>query len=418
MTRRVAILAAVTAALVGAALLGSRALSAAVVETVTVAPGEFRARVFGTGTVEARVSVEVGSKITGRVVRLLHDQGDLVERGALLAVLEHDDLRHQRDQAVFGRDKAIESVRLEQAALARARAGVEARRAAIARTLAGAELARVTFDRFTRLHERELIARQDLDVRATELRVAEADVLSTRAEVAALEAEARRSEAAVSMAEREVAAAAAALAVSETRLGDASVLAPFSGLILSREVEPGAVIVPGLPLFKLIDPATVWARINLDESLLGAVRLGQGAEITVRSRPGQTFRGEVVRIREESDRVAEELSVELRFLQRPPRLRIGEQVEATIITRTAARARIVPGSALVQDAGGGSAVFVVENGLARRRPVTVGGRDPKSGAVELAAGIAGGEAVVVGPPPFPAGVKDGQRLRPATSARP
>lgn len=411
MTRRLAIAVVVAAAVVGLAVVGLRVLSVASVETVVVTPGEFRAQAFGTGTVEARVSVGVGSKITGRVVQLLRDEGDFVERGQLLAVLENDELRQQRDQAVFARQKALESIRLEQAGLARARASLEARRAAIARTLANAELARVTFDRFRRLHDRELIARQDLDVRSTELRVAEADVQNVRAEIAALEAEAHRSEVAVVMAEREAAAAGAALAVSESRLGDASVAAPFSGLILSREVEPGAVIVPGLPLFRMVDPATVRVRINLDESLLGAVRLGQRAEVTLRSRPGRIFHGAVVRIREESDRVAEELSVEIRLLEAPPRLRIGEQADATIITRGVARARVVPASAVVGDEPGRPAVFVVEGGHARRRPVTIGARDPKSGAVELGSEIHDGERVVIGPPPFPFALKDGQRLR-------
>ncbi|MBI2493940.1 MAG: efflux RND transporter periplasmic adaptor subunit [Candidatus Rokubacteria bacterium] len=412
MTRRRAIAAVVaTAALGGLAVLWLRVLSVPAVETVTVAPREFRAQAFGTGTVEARVSVEVGSKITGRVVKLLRDQGDIVERGALLAVLESDDLRQQREQAGFARQKALESVRLEQAGGVRARASLEARRASITKAIANAELARVSFDRFKRLHDRELIARQDLDVRFTELRATEADVVNVRAEIAALEAEVQRSEVAVGMAEREAAAAGAALAVSESRLRDASVFAPFSGLILAREVEPGAVIVPGVPMFRMVDPATVWVRVNLDESLLGAVRLRQRAEVTLRSRPGRTFPGEVVRIREESDRVAEELGVEIRLLEAPPRLRIGEQAEATIVTRGVARARVVPASALVRDEPGRPAVFVVENGHARRRPVTIGARDPKSGAIELASGLADGEGVVVGPPPFPSALKDGQRLR-------
>ena len=399
------------------AVVWVRVLSVPAVETVIVAPVEFRARAFGTGTVEARVSVDVGSKITGRVMKLLHDQGDVVERGPLLAVLENDDLRQQRDQAGFGGQKALEAVHLEQAALLRARASLEARRATITKALANAELARVTFDRFKRLHDRELISRQDLDVRATELQAAEADVLNARAEIAALEAEVRRSEAAVGVAQREAAAAGAGLAVTESRLRDASVFAPFSGLILSRMVEPGAVIVPGLPLFRMVDPTTVWVRINVDESLLGAVRLGQQAEVTVRSRPGQTFRGEVVRIREESDRVAEELSVEVRLLEPPLRLRIGEQAEATIVTRGLAEARVVPAPALVQDERGRSAVFVVKDGHARRRSVTVGARDPKSGATEITEGIADGDRVVVGPRPFPSSVKDGQPLRVTAPAR-
>ena len=389
-------------------------LAVTAVETVTVAPAEFRAQVFGTGTVEARVSVEVGSKITGRVVRLLRDQGDVVERGELLALLENDDLRQQRDQAAFVQQRALESIRLTQANLARARASLAAREAAVAKTVAAAELARVTFDRVRRLHEREFVARQDLDVRATELRVAEADLRTVRGELAALEADVRSGEAAVGMAEREVAAAGAALAVGESRLRDASIFAPFSGLVLSREVEPGAVIVPGVRLFRMVDPSTVWVRINLDESLLGAVRLGQPAEVTLRSRPGRTFRGEVVRIGEESDRIAEELSVEIRLLE-APRLRVGEQADATIITRLVAGARVVPAAALVQEGSGPSAVFVLENGGARRRPVTVADRDPRSGGLEIVSGIADGQRVVVGPRPYPSTLKEGQRLRAARS---
>lgn len=414
-TRRVAIAAvSVAAALAALTVAWFGVLSVPVVQTVIMAPRDFRAQAFGTGTVEAKVYVEVGSKITGRVVRLLRDQGDFVEQGALLAVLENDDLRQRRDQAAFARQKAIESVRLVQANLARARANLAARQAAAAKTLANADLARVTFDRFKRLHDRELVARQDLDVRSAELRAAEAGVLNARAEVAAFEAEVHSSEVAVRMAERETEAAGAALAVTESRLRDASIFAPFSGQILSREVEPGGVIVPGVPLFKMMDPATIWVRVNLDESLLSEVRLGQRAEVGVRSRPGRMFVGEVVRIGRQSDRVAEELSVEIRLLERPPSLRIGEQAEAVIITRATNRARVLPAAALTR--GPEPAVFLVEDGRVRRRAISIVARDPRSGLVELGPEIGDGAEVVAGPPPHPASLQDGQRIRRAGRA--
>jgi HlyD family secretion protein len=409
--RKIVIGGAAALILAAGAVVWLRVLGVAAVETVTMAPGEFRAQAFGTGTVEARVYVEVGTKVTGRVVRLLGDQGDTVRQGDLLAVLDDEELLRQREQATFVRLKAVDSVPLERANLTRARASLEARRAAIAKALASTELARVTFDRYKRLHDRELIARQDLDVRSTELRAAEADLANLRAEAAALEADIQRGEVAIRMAEREVAVAGAALAASESRLRETAVTAPLSGLILSREVEPGVVVVAGVPLFKMVDPRTVWIRIHLDESLLGAIRLGQPAQVTLRSSPGRLFRGEVVRIGEESDRIAEELSVEIRLLEPPPRLRIGEQAEATITTRAAAPAWVVPGSALVDAGSGRSAVFVAEDDRARLRPVTIGARDPRSGAVELTAGIGHGERVVVGPGPFPAALRDGQRLR-------
>jgi HlyD family secretion protein len=415
--RKIVIAGGATAILAVALVLWLRVLGVAAVETVTMAPGEFRAQVFGTGTVEARVYVEVGSKVTGRVVRLLRDQGDTVEQGELLAVLDDEELLRQREQAMFVRLKAVESVSLERANLARARASLEARRAAISKAVASTELARVTFDRFKQLHDRALIARQDLDVRSTELRATEADVVNLRAEATALAADIDRGEVAIRMAEREVAVAGAALAASESRLRETTVMAPLSGLILSREVEPGGVVVAGVPVFKMVDPRTVWVRIHLDESLLGAVRLGQPAQVTLRSSPGHQFPGEVVRIGEESDRVAEELSVEIRLLEPPPRLRIGEQAEATITTRAASPARVLPGSALVHDAAGRPSVFVAESGRARLRPVTTGERDPRTGAVELMAGIADGERVVIGPAPIPTTLRDGQRVRARSEAR-
>jgi len=173
--KRIVIVAAAGSILAAAAVVWLRVLGVAAVETVAIVPGEFRAQAFGTGTVEARVYVEVGSKVTGRVVKLLRDQGDTVRRGELLAVLDDEELVRQREQAAFVQMKAVETVPLERANLARARASLEARRAAIAKALANTELARVTFDRFKQLHDRELIARQDLDVRSTELRATEAE---------------------------------------------------------------------------------------------------------------------------------------------------------------------------------------------------------------------------------------------------
>ncbi|HEY6220119.1 MAG TPA: efflux RND transporter periplasmic adaptor subunit [Gemmatimonadaceae bacterium] len=416
MTRRLAVTVGVAIVVVVAAVAWFRVLSVPAVETITVAPAEFRARAFGTGTVEARVYVEIGSKITGRVVKLAHDQGDVVEKGTLLAVLENEELQQQRQQADFGAQRALQAVQLERAALLRARATLDARKASLGKAVANAELARVTHDRFNRLYERELIARQDLDVRATERQTAEAEVLNTRAEITALEAEVRRSEVAVTVAQRDASAAGAGVAVTDSRLRDASVYAPFSGLILTRPVEPGAVVVPGVPLFKMVDPRTVWVRINFDESLLGNIRVGQRAEISVRSRPGQTFAGEVVRIREESDRVAEELSVDIKFVDTPPRLRIGEQAEATVITRDVPHARVVPAPAVVREGKGHASVVVADQGRAQRRPVTIGARDPKTGDIEVASGVNDGEQIVVGPAPFPSTIKDGQALRLAKSA--
>jgi len=145
---------------------------------------------------------------------------------------------------------------------------------------------------------------------------------------------------------------------------------------------------------------------------VGPIATGQAADVTLRSLPGRSFRGAVARIRRESDRVTEQLTVDIAFAERPERLILGEQAEATI--RPAARkAAALPLAAVVQSPNGAGAWTVVDGRLRFRR-ARLGAVD-SAGWIEVVEGFSAGDRVVVAPGRLADLKNEGRRV--AASAR-
>ena len=98
--------------------------------------------------------------------------------------------------------------------------------------------------------------------------------------------------------------------------------APYDAMVTARLKELGSALGAGEPVFTLIDPKSVWVLAYIDESKAGEIKVGEPAEIVLRSRPNQRFHGQVARIEPESDRVNEERRVEIAFDQIAGRLPI------------------------------------------------------------------------------------------------
>jgi HlyD family secretion protein len=183
---------------------------------------------------------------------------------------------------------------------------------------------------------------------------------------------------------------------------------PFDGDVVSREVEPGTTVNPGAPVLKLADPRTAWVTVHVDERETGQIAPGDQGEIRLRSQPGRTFRGRVVRVRRESDRVTEQLAVDVTFEARPARLTLGEQAEATIRPAPRRAAVALPLAALVRTSDG-PATLVVVDGWLRLRPLRLGLVDP-AGWAEVLDGLRGGEPVVLAPGPLADPGAEGRRV--------
>lgn len=351
------------------------------VQVVHLAKRDLVAQVYGNGTVEAKVVVNIASKITGRIAEVGADQGDMVKRGQVLAKLDPTELQAQANQAAATAEKAGATVALEQANLQKAQASLL--------------LAEKNSKRFSALAAKELVSTQEAEQYETAFLVARE--------------EAARAAAALNSAGRERTAATAALAASRSRLDDALILAPEDGVIIRRDLEPGATVTAGLPIFLLANPETVWVKANVDESQLKGVAPGQPATITLRSAPGEKFPGQVTRLAWESDRVTEELEVDVAFTPARKSFRLGEQAEVLIAAGARQGAPAIPEGALVAR-GKQRGVWVVANGRLRFQEVATGLEDPQ-GMIEITSGLAGNEAIALAAPEKMQKFGNGQKVR-------
>lgn len=351
------------------------------VRAVTIQKRDLTAQVYGNGTVEAKVVVGVSSKITGRIVELHADQGDRVKRGQLLARLENDDVLQQERQSEAGVNKSAASLSVEQANLQKARANQA--------------LAEKNARRFRTLADKNLVSRLEADQYDTTSQVANEEVA--------------RSQAAIEAVRMEQQAGRAGLGFARSKVADTLIFAPQDGVIITRDLEKGALALPGQTIFTLADPTTIWVKTNVDESQLKGVAVGKNAVISLRSLPGEQWSGQVARIGHQSDRVTEELQVDVAFIPPLKSFRLGEQAELYITTEVKKSAPSLPSAALVAD-GKKRGVWVVENSRLKFREVVAGIRD-RGDFTEIVSGVEGNERIVVSAPPQMAKFRDGMRVR-------
>ncbi|PEQ13781.1 efflux transporter periplasmic adaptor subunit [Novosphingobium sp. PC22D] len=190
---------------------------------------------------------------------------------------------------------------------------------------------------------------------------------------------------------------AAALAA---RLDQMTVRAGISGIVLTRDVEPGDLATPGKALMQLGDPAQARVTATVDERDIARVRVGQQALMSSDALPGKVVRGTVTEITPGGD--PDQRSFRVRIgLARAADLPFGLTLEVNIVTARHENALLVPASAVTD-----GRVWVVEQGRAKGREVRTGiaGTDQ----VEILAGLAADESVIVNPPE---GLEDGDRVR-------
>ncbi len=304
--------------------------------------------------------VNVSSKVTGRVSRLLVDEGTDVKPEQLIADLEGEELEAQLRQARAALEsaearlsqaritfqieptmvrtqirQAEESLRAAEERLRLLVTGsraqeIEEGRANLRQAEARLEIARLTRDRYRGLEADGFISRQDLDraqsdfdagagaVRAARERLdllvegsRQEDIRAAEAErdraKAALEA-ARANAASLDLRQQDVHVAEAALRESQanvrrlqTQVNELKVLAPLSATVLTKAVEAGEVVSAGKPLVLLGDLDHPWIKIYVPETAVGRVRLGAPARVLVDSFPGRPFEGTVTWISDQAE---------------------------------------------------------------------------------------------------------------------
>lgn len=349
----------------GVLFLTERPLSVSVVQPEQ----DVALRIYGLGSVEARILSRVGFEVGAALTGLATDVGDRVVRGQELATLDPAE-----QEARTARARA--AVEANAAALARAEASVVRARAMLAQRQAANQRQQGLAQRDVTSIQRAEEAQRDEDIARADLAIAEADVAVIRAQGAE---------------------AAAALQQEEVLLARHRLTAPYDAIVIARLAEAGTVVRAGDPIFILIARETVWIQAYVDEERAGQLTLGQSGTIRLRSQPQAEFQGIIARIGLESDRVNEERRVWLSCSDCPDQMYLGEQAEVRITTGIRDSALMVPEVVITGFDGHRGRVWIIKDGRLTQEELIFGARDDR-GRVEVTGGLPENAAIVARPP--------------------
>lgn len=373
---------------IAAAAIGAFAFTQLRPVSVTVARPEQNVamRVFGLGTVEARITSRIGFAVGATLTDLQADHGDLVRKGDVLARL---DATEQGAKVA----KAEALVLAARVGARKAEANIEKARAVLAQRQVANRRTQALAKRNVASEQAAEEAKRDEDVAAAELAVARSEVEVAKAQIAD---------------------AQAGLDFERTLLDHHTLTAPYDAVVVERHKEAGTVIRAGDPIFTLLAPETVWILAHIDESRAGPIREGQAAEIRLRSMPQDTFQGHVARIGIESDRVSEERRVWVTCANCPPRMHLGEQAEVRVTVAELERAVLVPEQMVSDFDGRAGTAWIVRDGRLDQARMAFRHRS-EDARLEVTGGLPDGSAVVTARVP---GLRAGRPARIVESRTP
>lgn len=344
-------------------------LAATRVTITQVREGSLSPAIFGIGTVEARRSWMIGPTVAGRVLTVKVDVGDSVKAGQLLAEMDPVDL----DQRLAALD----------AALARAGSAQAAAQAQVSDAAARRELAAINARR-----NQELAAKNFISAGALEARLQE----KTSADAALQAAQANLSGSGQDMTRQK-----AERAALRQQRGNVRLLAPADGVVTSRDAEAGSTVVAGQPVLRLMDPASLWVRLRVDQGRSAGLAPGLPASIVLRSQSRAPLAGQVARVELLADSVAEERIAQVAF-DAPPagvplRAAVGEMAEVTLRLPPTPAALLLP-NASIRHHQNQTGVWRMEGGKPVFVPVRLGTYS-LDGQVQVQGGLKAGDEVVV-----------------------
>lgn len=348
------------------------------VEQYQITRGEIVAEVMGTGTLEARVKATISSKISGLVSKVLVDQGDEVKKGDLLVELDDEELSQQ---------------------VAIAQANLAAKEAAIKRLASDKKRSEAILTQAT-----QLLGRMEKAV-ATKA-VSQTDLEKSNETFAIAEAGLARAEAAIIEGQKELISAQETLLYHKAGLDNTKILAPFDGLIVHRQRDPGDVALPGSAILKLVSTEQLWVSARVDETEMAKLAPGQAARVIFRSRPDYPYKGEVARTGREADRETREFTVDVSVLEFPDNWAVGQRAEVFIEVGRKESVLLVPAQCIAWR-GKQAGVFVSQGNIAHWREIELGLRNDEF--FEGAEGLEAGEMIVI-PSKSKTPLEDGQRI--------
>jgi RND family efflux transporter MFP subunit len=330
------------------------------------------------GYVTARRRATVSSKVTGKVMEIFIEEGQSVRQGQVLARLDDSQMR---------------------AGLALAQAQLAASKKSFAEDQARLHEAELNLQRRQRLLEEGVVGRAEVDT-------AQAEVDSLKARIA--------------YTQQQVAVAEAQVNVRLTDLNDMVVRAPFSGVAISKDAQPGEMISPvsagggftRTGIGTIVDMSSLEVEVDVNESFINRVRNGQKVTAVLDAYPDWQIPAHVITTVPSADRQKATVRVRIAFDELDPRILPDMGVKVSFLrdadpaaTATPV-ARVSVPKAAVKSENGRSVVFVVREDRVERRAISAAAG--RGDHVEVLSGLSAGERVVIEGPPT---LKDGDRVR-------
>jgi RND family efflux transporter MFP subunit len=329
------------------------------------------------GYVVARRMATVSSKVTGKIEEILVEEGMEVSKDQIIARLDPVNLRTvltmaERELVASRRNLTEIEVRL-----AEARRNLERNEALVAQ---------------------QLVSQTMLD--------------SSRAEVNALAARLEASKAQVKVAESQV-------AMRRIDFDDLQVRAPFAGVVISKDAQPGEIVSPmsagggftRTGIATVVDMDSREVEVDVNEAYINRVKSGQRVEATLDAYPDQPLAAHVINIVPTADRTKATVRVRIGFDKLTPEILpdMGIKVrfldDQPVVAEISAGPRILIPSAAIQRLDDGAYLWIVKDARVERRAVTLGAES--EGSVEIMAGLNAGETVVS---PVIAGLDEGKKV--------
>jgi RND family efflux transporter MFP subunit len=320
-------------------------------KVVDAQKAEIPALVRATGTLHAHESATLSAQVMGRIQQVLVREGDTVKTGQALVILDDATLRSSSDQA----DASATAIEQQQAA---------------AQT--SADLATSTLARYKQLEAQKSVSPQEMDEVTRRAEAAQWQVNALKAQANAMKAQ---------------------QAGARAMLGYTRIVAPFSGIVTARMVDPGAMAAPGVPLVQVDSSGPLELQATVPESIIAVVRKGMKVGVTADSLNGQRFDGSVAEIVPAADAASHSFLVKIN-VPGSTGLRAGMFANADIPTGVK-QAVLAPRSAVVMRGSLACAYALDANGLAQLRYLTLGSANGDN--VEVLSGLNGGEKLVDNP---------------------
>jgi multidrug efflux pump subunit AcrA (membrane-fusion protein) len=333
--------------------------------------------VSASGSVEGSDTADVAFLVGGRVARVLVEEGQHVSKGQLLAEIEPTDYQNA----------------FNAAAAQKAAAMAEAQKADAGLRMQELKQARIDYERWADEYKRMKFLVERKSLPPNDFQKIEAAYNTSKERYEMAKEGTRKEDRATANAQAHAADAQAS--EESKRLSDTRLVAPISGNIAMRKVDPGQTVASGTPVFSIAELNPAKVRVGVPEAEIGKVKRGATAEVSLPSLAGRTFTGKVAITGVAAEPASRTYTVKILVPNPGPVLLAGMVTEARIFGPAKVQVLTIPAEAVVPDPQGAPNVFVYFPDRKRvyARRVAVG--PPVGKEVEIRSGLRGGEQIVI-----------------------